>query len=112
MKDFINAYMAMFKNYANFNDRTTVGGYWKAFLINFLVSAILGFIPVLSFFSPIYSLVCLVPSLAIFVRRMNDCGRSWTNIFWCFLPIAGVIIMIVRLCKPSIPEAVAGKAVV
>lgn len=109
-------YIAMWKNFANFNDRTTVRGYWMAFLGNFIVSAVISVIvsvlPVLSFVSTIYALAGLVPGLAICVRRLNDCGRPWYNIFWVFLPLAGAIVLIVKLCKPSIEGEVPGKATV
>jgi len=91
----------MWKNYANFADRTTVRGYWMAFLFNFIAGFILGWIPVVNF---LYGLAVLVPGLAIGIRRLRDAGKHWTNIFWILLPLAGVIIYIVFLCKPSVPD--------
>ena len=101
----IAAYKKFWQQYADFGGKSTVSDYWWVFLVNVIISAaISGFaqiIPSLSVLSYIYSLATLVPGLAIFVRRMNDCGRSWTNLFWVFLPIAGVIILIIRLCESS-----------
>ena len=45
-------YLDMWKNYANFSGRTSVRGYWMAFLFNFIASAvfsIIGSIPALAF---------------------------------------------------------------
>ena len=107
-------YIAMWKNYANFSDRTSVRGYWMAWLINFIVSAIIAAVATmlkLDILSTVYSLAVLVPGLAIAVRRLNDCGHSWKSLLWYLCPIVGWIIVIVRLCKKSIP-VVEGEAVV
>ena len=101
----MNEYIEMWKHYADFSGKTTVKGYWMAFLINFLVALVLGFlvqaVSSLAFLSTIYSLAVLIPGLAICVRRLNDAGKSWANIFWSFLPLVGAIILIVKLCAPS-----------
>ena len=121
-------YINMWKNYTNFSGRTDRRGFWMAILFNFLALMILGVIDnALGFggfnyqFSPyasasgsgplvgLYSLAAFVPELAIMVRRLRDAGRSWKNMFFFFLPIAGIIILIVKWCKPSIelPEETA-----
>ena len=106
----------MWKNFANFNDRTTVRGYWMAFLgnviVSLVISTVVGFIPMLGFLSGLYSIASLIPGLAICVRRLNDCGRPWYNLFWAFLPLAGFIVLIVKFCKPSIAEEIPGKVTV
>ena len=106
LKEFFAEYIAMFVNYANFDDRTSVRGYWMAVLWNFVAALALGLIfgwsKVTSWIPSLYGLAVLVPGLAIAVRRLRDAGNEWTNIFWSFLPIAGQIILIVKLCEPSI----------
>ena len=99
----MNEYIAMWKNFANFNGNASVRDYWMAWLINFIISAILGAIttaiPDLAFISSIYSLAILIPSLAIAVRRLNDAGYSWKSLLWYLLPIVGWIIVLIRLIK-------------
>lgn len=101
-------YIAMWKNYANFNDRTTVRGFWMAFLFDFLAGIVLGvltvILPFLGFLSAVYSLAALVPGLAICVRRLQDAGKAWYYIFFALIPLVGFIILIVFLCQPSIPD--------
>ena len=100
-------YLDMWKNYANFSGRTSVRGYWMAFLFNFIASAILtvlGRIPVLAFLASLYPLATMIPGLAITIRRLRDAGQSWPWIFIAFVPLAGPIILIVKLCKASVPE--------
>ena len=104
MTEFVN----MWKNYVNFSDRTTIRGYWMAFLFNFIAAMILGvlvvIVPQLAIISYLYALAVFLPGLAMAIRRLRDAGKAWTNIFWVFLPLAGVIIYIVLLCKPSVAE--------
>ena len=102
-------YVEMWKHYADFKGMTTVRGYWMAFLINWLIGLVLGllvsYVKSLGFLSSLYSLAILIPTISIFVRRMNDAGKSWANIFWGFLPVVGWIIQIVKLCAPSQAKA-------
>lgn len=108
----INAYVKMFKNYAEFSGRTNRSDYWFAILANFIVSIILGIIisiaPSLNFLSGIYCLAVLVPSLSIAVRRLHDIGKSgwWYLIF--LVPLAGPIILIVFLATESSPDNIYG----
>ena len=97
-------YLAMWKQYVDFKGKTNLRGYWMAFLINVIVAAVLGLIAKATDFTiltNIYSLAVMIPGLAICVRRLNDAGKSWANIFWSFLPLVGQIILIVKLCAPS-----------
>ncbi|MET4705878.1 DUF805 domain-containing protein [Frigoribacterium sp. UYMn621] len=48
-----------------------------------------------------FGLVVLVPTLAVTVRRLRDVGRTWAELFWLLLPIAGVIVLIVHLAEPT-----------
>ena len=98
-------YLDMWKNYANFSGKTSVRGYWMAFLFNTIASTALGVIaqalPALTFLSSIYSLAVLVPSIAVAIRRFNDAGKKWTCILLPLIPLAGIIIYIIKLCAPS-----------
>ena len=104
----------MWKNYANFNGKTNVRGYWMAFLFNIIASFVIGFIarllPALSILSTLYSLAALIPGLALTVRRLLDGGCNWTAIFLNLIPLVGTILLIIKLCKPSIVEEVPAPA--
>lgn len=97
---FIGPYINMLKNYVNFKDRTDRRGYWMAVLVNAIIGVILGIIGVEAL-TTIYGLAVLVPGIAIAVRRLRDAGFPWQNIFLGFIPIAGVIILILKFVKPS-----------
>ena len=104
MTEFVN----MWKNYVNFKDRTTVRGYWMAFLINFIVAMVLSilFVVILDLMVvyALYVLAVLLPGLAIQIRRLRDAGKPWTWIFIMFIPCVGIILYIIALCKPSVPD--------
>ena len=100
----IQAYVDYWKGYVDFKGTTSRGGYWWAYLANFIAAIVIGLIamvPALAFLSYVFSVATLIPSLAIMVRRLRDAGYKWYNIFWAFLPIAGFIILIILLIKPT-----------
>lgn len=103
----MNEYLDMWRHYADFSGRTSVRGYWMAFLFNWLVAVLLGVLanvlPALAFLGSIYSLASIVPSLALTVRRLRDGGNGWGWIFISMVPLVGLIILIVKLCKASVP---------
>ena len=100
-------YLTMWKNYVNFSDRTTVRGYWMAFLFNMIAAFVLGFILGLiglPFLAYLYSLAAFLPGLGLSVRRLRDSGKNWPYLFIALIPLVGAILLIIQLCKPSIPD--------
>jgi uncharacterized membrane protein YhaH (DUF805 family) len=113
MAGFWESYRGYWRNYANFNDRTSRAGYWWVVLANFIIGIILGIImgvtmdPVVlgssdaipfAGFGIVYYLwgfANIIPGLAIFVRRLHDINKPWTWIFMGLIPIVGGIILIV-----------------
>ena len=103
MSNIINCYVDMWKNFANFSGRTSVGGYWWAYLGNIIVSFVLGLIGV-EVLITVYSLATLIPTLSIAVRRLRDAGKGWGWLFITLVPLVGWIIFIVMMCKPSVND--------
>lgn len=104
----MNEYQAMWKNYVNFRERTTVRGFWMAILFNLIVgvvlsflSRIVGFLAILSY---LYSLAALIPGLALSVRRLHDINKSGWWVFLSLVPFVGAIILIIWCCQPSVEE--------
>lgn len=110
------AISTVFRKYADFTGRARRPEFWWFALFSALVSAALnafnvwtphGTIALGSSLSGVWSIGVLIPSLAVAVRRLRDAGRSWAELFWILLPIAGLIVLIVRFCEPSRPEGAA-----
>lgn len=100
----IQAYVEYWKRFCDFKGTTSRAGYWWAFLAEIIVGFVIGLIaivPALAFIPNIFSVVTIIPGLAIVIRRLRDAGYKWYNIFWAFLPIAGFIILIILLAKPT-----------
>jgi uncharacterized membrane protein YhaH (DUF805 family) len=90
------------ENYANFEGRARRSEYWYFALVNIIISVILGVIDSvigISVLGGIYSLAVLVPSIAVGVRRMHDIGKSGWYLLVALIPIAGIIWLLVLLCK-------------
>lgn len=102
-------YIDMWKNYFNFSGRTSVKGYWMAYLFNviiaFAIGVIVGILPDLAFLSGVYSIAIMIPGLSIAVRRLRDAGKSWGWLFISLVPLVGAIILIIMLCQPSVAAA-------
>ena len=96
---FIEAIKLAFTHYADFKGRARRSEYWWFTLFNIIVSGIIGaIIPELA---GVWSLVVLVPGLALCVRRLHDIGRSGWWLLIGLIPLAGGIILLVYACTPS-----------
>lgn len=93
-------YVMAFERFADFNGRSRRKEYWMFFLFNMLIGMglsvgdlMLGlFSDTLSMgaFGALYSLVVLVPSWALAVRRLHDTGRSG---WWLVAPLGVAVPM-------------------
>ena len=111
---FAGAITTVFTKYAEFSGRARRPEFWWFVLFTTLVSSALGtlnlatpdgVISIGSSLAGLWSIAVLLPTLAVSVRRLRDAGRQWTELFWILLPIAGLIVLIVRFCEPSVAEA-------
>jgi uncharacterized membrane protein YhaH (DUF805 family) len=127
---FGEAYKRFWKKGFTFTGRASRSEYWKAYLLTtgaftivYLVTVITigvvagvvsesgadvsaigvlaGSIILLAF---LYALVCLVPAIAVSVRRLHDTNQSGLMYLLTFIPFVGGIILIVMLCQPANPQ--------
>jgi uncharacterized membrane protein YhaH (DUF805 family) len=73
MISFQDAVVSFFQKWADFKGIATRAEYWWAMLFMVLVNLVIGWIP---FVGVLISIVLLVPTLAITVRRLHDMGQS------------------------------------
>ena len=107
----VSSVKSCLKRYVQFSGRACRSEYWYWTLATIVLAFILAFVTgdssnpegESSLVSDLCSLAIFLPSLAVFVRRMHDIGRSGWNYLWNLLPIIGWIIVLVYLCKPSAP---------
>lgn len=107
---FGTAISTVFRRYAEFEGRAARPEFRWFILFATLVSSALGalnlatpegVIGIGSSLASVWSIATLVPALAVAVRRLRDTGRRWTELFWLLVPIAGLIVMVLRLSEPS-----------
>ena len=92
-------YLKVLKQFADFNTRARRKEFWMFILFNLIASVVLGIIDGVVFGSQIlgglYSLAIIVPSIAVGVRRLHDIGKSGWMYLIVFIPLIGIIWLIV-----------------
>lgn len=103
----MNWYLKVLKNYAGFSGRAQRTEYWMFCLFNILIAIALGVIEgligTMGVISIIYNLAIIIPSLAVFVRRLHDTNRSGWWFFIALVPIIGAIVLLIFLVQDSQP---------
>jgi len=107
MKYFILA----FKNWNNFNGRANRAEYWYFTLFYFIISiilsvvdfSILGYDPMdatsMGVLSGLFNIVCIIPSLAVTVRRLHDVNKSGWNMLWSLTIIGVFYVLYLEIIK-------------
>jgi uncharacterized membrane protein YhaH (DUF805 family) len=92
------------ENYANFTGRARRAEFWWYFLANVIISFVFNILDAvigtgmgagIGVLGLIYSLAVLVPGLAVGVRRLHDTDKSGWWLLLVFIPIVGIIVLIV-----------------
>ena len=104
--NFGQAISSGFSNYVNFSDRACRSEYWYWFLfvvLGQIVTAIVDSVIGIQLTTGIFSLVVLLPGIAVRVRRLHDLDRSGWWLLLGFIPLVGTIILIVWFCTRGTP---------
>lgn len=106
-------YLLAFRRFADFKGRSTRQEYWMFTLFNLLISlglgVVAGLLGVGSEHSPadaisgLYTLIVLVPSLALSVRRLHDIGKSGWWMLLLLIPLIGALILLVFAIQQGEP---------
>lgn len=108
----MNHYKNAFRKYADFKTRARRSEYWYFALFNAifilllsLLDTMLGFgsEDTLGIFGGLYSLVVVIPSLAVCVRRLHDIGKSGWWIFIAMVPFIGALVLFLFSIRDSQP---------
>ena len=92
-----------FSKYSDFTGRASRSEYWWFILFYFLASAAGSLIH--EVLGGLIWLACLLPILAAAARRLHDTNRSgWWQLI-AFVPLIGIIILIVFLAQETRTEA-------
>ena len=109
---FTTAVRGFFANAFNFKGTTSRNEFWSAILFIIVSTLTLSIIALLitlnipllhdAYYIPdVYSLLLLVPSITLLVRRVRDTGLSlwWLTVY--FIPIIGIIMLFIIVLMPS-----------
>ena len=107
----MKSYLECWSKYAVFSGRSSRKEYWMwvLFYVIFgfvasIIDLLLGLCvdPVFAAFNLVYGIFALtafLPSLAVTSRRLHDIGKSGWLMLISLIPIIGIIVLLVFLCK-------------
>ncbi len=97
----VNLIKTFFSKYFDFSGRTSRKDFWLTWLLLFLLTIVIGVItavvPVLGIVTWIWSLIILIPSLAMGARRLRDAGFSPWLLLLLLIGIGALILIILWL---------------
>jgi uncharacterized membrane protein YhaH (DUF805 family) len=106
-------YLEALKKYAVFSGRSRRMEYWYFVLFNLVVYIVLSLIDGLlgtynivsgvGLLSGIYALAVLIPTLALWVRRLHDIDRTGWWVLINLIPLVGTIVLLVFALTPGTP---------
>ena len=94
------------KHYVDFNGRARRAEFWYFVLFNFIIALVVGGVGhVIGFdqLGSLYSLLVLLPALAVSVRRLQDTGKSGWFVLLGSIPLVGALILIYFYVQDSQP---------
>ena len=97
LKEISSSYLNFWKHFMDFKGETSRKDWWYVQLVNLIVTFI-----TLPFFIAvtglnIYGIICILPQIAIDLRRLNNFGKDWKWIFINLVPFIGWIFWFIWL---------------
>src|SRR5262245_30785986 len=102
----MNCYLAVLKKYAVFHGRAGRKEYWYFALFNVIISmalAVIDGIIGMGLLGVLYTLVVLIPGIAVSVRRLHDTDRNGWWLLIALIPLIGAIVLLVFMVQDSKP---------
>jgi uncharacterized membrane protein YhaH (DUF805 family) len=112
----MKAYLHGYRRAFDFSGRSTRSEFWLFVLFGTLAVIVASLVDVLVFretqstwLATVLSLVQIVPSISVGVRRLHDTGRSGWWYLVGLVPLIGAIVLLVMLCGRSAPDRTGGQ---
>lgn len=94
-----NHFLRVLRRAFDFNTRSSRAEFWWFMLFQILISvAIIIILPILS---TLFSLIILIPSISVAIRRLHDIKKSGWWLCTIFIPLIGIILLIIFWIKAS-----------
>lgn len=100
--NYLNYFVDGIKNFKDFDGRASVKQFWMFVLFNLVFSAVANGVDAIlgtTIIGILYSLVLLVPGIAIAVRRLHDINKSGWWYLIGLIPLIGWIWLIILFIK-------------
>lgn len=99
----IQYYVDFWKNYVNFSSRSRRAAFWYVMLMNVIIAIVLSVLMAISsvfyYVAVVYDLAIIIPSIALWVRRLHDIGKAGWWVLLDFVPLVGPIVLLVWACR-------------
>jgi uncharacterized membrane protein YhaH (DUF805 family) len=106
IKILMDNYVKVLKKWNVFDGRSGRREYWHFFFVNLAISIALGIIDGRgNSLSALYSLILLLPSIAVGIRRLHDTNRSGWYLLIGLIPLIGWIVLIIFAIEEGSKEA-------
>ena len=99
----LDAFAAGWQNFSDFTGLSKRVEFWWFIVVNAICYSILSM--VWSQLATIYSILSIVPVVAVGIRRLRDTGRSGWWYLINLIPFLGTIVFLVFCAQPSKPSA-------
>ena len=96
-KNTLNAYKEFWIKATEFNSKTSRSDWWSVQLVNLIISLLTIPIFLKTYGFNVYGVICILPQIAIDIRRLNDYGKNWKWIFINLIPVLGWLVWFVWL---------------
>ena len=104
MKKFKRAYLRQWLGYTDFMGETGRGDFWRAIAVNAVILAALALLvrlwptQFLNFLGWGYSVIMLLPTVAMLARRLHAAGRGTIWLFLLRVPAVGPAVLLGMAC--------------
>ena len=95
--NYLNAYQEFWLKATDFKSKTKRSDWWRVQLINLVISCFTIPIFLRTFGFNIYGVLCIIPQVAIDIRRLRDLGKDWKWVFINLVPVLGWIMWFIWL---------------
>ena len=96
-KKIFKAYQEFWLKATDFNSTTTRSDWWWVQFANLIIFIFTIPISLRTFGFNVYGVICIIPQIAIDIRRLRDFGKDWKWIFINLIPIVGWLIWFIWL---------------
>ena len=96
-KKIFKAYQEFWLKATDFNSTTTRSDWWWVQFANLIIFIFTIPISLRTFGFNVYGVICIIPQIAIDIRRLRDFGKDWKWIFINLIPILGWVLWFIWL---------------